>query len=47
MIGMIYAMHSSNYTKSRQYFDACAKREPDNVAVLNNVALDLRCAAAI
>jgi S1-C subfamily serine protease len=39
MIGMLYSMLSSNYTKSKQYFDACAKREPNNVAVLNNVAL--------
>ncbi|HEX3654275.1 MAG TPA: trypsin-like peptidase domain-containing protein [Pirellulales bacterium] len=39
MIGMLYSMLSSNYTKSKQYFDACAKREPNNVAVLNNQAL--------
>ena len=39
MMGVLYSMLSSNYTKSKQYFDACAKREPNNVAVLNNVAL--------
>ncbi|HEX4147894.1 MAG TPA: trypsin-like peptidase domain-containing protein, partial [Pirellulales bacterium] len=39
LLGMLYSMLSSNYTKSKQCFDLCAKREPENVAVLNNLAL--------
>jgi S1-C subfamily serine protease len=38
-IGMLYAAYSADYTKTKQYFENCLKREPKNVCVLNNLAL--------
>ncbi|HEX3657449.1 MAG TPA: hypothetical protein VHV55_16790 [Pirellulales bacterium] len=39
LTGVLYAVVSSDYLKSKQAFEKCAEREPDNVAVLNNLAL--------
>lgn len=39
LAGMFYALTEVDFTKSKQSFDKCSKRQPDNVAVLNNLAL--------
>lgn len=39
LAGMLYALAAADFSKSKQCFEKCAKREPDNVAVLNNLAL--------
>jgi S1-C subfamily serine protease len=38
-IGLIYSIISVDYTKTKQYFESCLKRDPSNVCVLNNLAL--------
>jgi S1-C subfamily serine protease len=41
MIAIIYGVMAHDAVKARQYYDACLKRDPDNVAVMNNLALTL------
>ena len=39
LAGLLYAAVNADFIKSKQLFDKCSKQEPDNVAVLNNLAL--------
>ncbi|HEY5310884.1 MAG TPA: trypsin-like peptidase domain-containing protein [Pirellulales bacterium] len=39
LAGMYFALSAADFSKSKQCFEKCLKREPDNVAVLNNLAL--------
>ncbi len=39
VMGMIYALVARNFAKANTHFEVCLKRDPDNPAVLNNLAL--------
>jgi len=39
LIGLVYAVVVGNYEKSTRHFIECLKRQPEQVAVLNNLAL--------
>jgi S1-C subfamily serine protease len=39
LAGMFFALSAADFSKSKQCFEKCLKREPDNVAILNNLAL--------
>jgi S1-C subfamily serine protease len=39
LLGMIYCLKNRDLAKAKQYFESCLTREPQNVAVLNNLAV--------
>jgi len=39
MMGLLYGLIANEQVKARQHFETCLKRDPENVAVLNNLAL--------
>jgi S1-C subfamily serine protease len=41
LIALIYGVMAHDPVKAKQYYDNCLKRDPENVAVMNNLALTL------
>jgi S1-C subfamily serine protease len=41
LMGVVYGAIAKNDKKAQQHFEKCLKREPDNVSVLNNLAVSL------
>ncbi len=39
LMSLVYALAVRNYTKAEEHLNICLRRDPDNVAVLNNLAL--------
>lgn len=39
IIATVFAVVAKNYDKANQHFENCRRRDPDNMAVLNNLAL--------
>jgi S1-C subfamily serine protease len=41
LMGVVYGAIANNDKKAQQHFEKCLKRDPDNVSVLNNLAVTL------